>query len=204
MIILKKDKKGLKIFDITRDGKGLSKNENIKKSGFKRFFITYKDNFGKLFSVNMLFVIGNFPLFFLIMVLSGVSKIEAMIPTSDIFQNLSAIFMNTPPSPSSMTLYALEGISSAVMVNTPLTYVFYGISLLTLLTFGIVNVGCAYILRNIAMGEPVFLMTDFFYAIKRNWKQALPFGIIDGLINVILCFNIYSSKTTSKKSNFFI
>jgi uncharacterized membrane protein YesL len=196
VINLKKEKKGLRIFDITRDGKGLSKNDNIKKSGFKRFFITFKDNFGKLFSVNILFVVGNFPLFFLIMVLSGVSKIEAMIPTSDIFQNLSAIFMNTPPNPGSMTLYALEGINSLVMVNTPLTYVFYGISLLALLTFGIVNVGSAYVLRNIAMGEPVFVFSDFLYAIKRNWKQALPFGVIDGLINALLIFNVFTTLTS--------
>jgi uncharacterized membrane protein YesL len=193
VIFLKEKKKGLRIFDITRDGKGLSKNEKINKSGLKRFFITYKDSFGKLFSVNILFVVCNFPLIFLIMVLSGVTKVEAIIPTSDIFQNLSAIFMNTPPNPGSMSLYALEGMNSVVMVNTPLTYVFYGISLLTLFTFGVTNVGTAYILRNIAMGEPVFLMSDFIYAIKRNWKQALPFGIIDGLINVILVFNIFTT-----------
>ena len=196
MIFLKKEKKGLRIFDITRDGKGLSKNDNMKKSGLKRFFITYKDSFGKLFYVNILFVVCNFPLIFLIMVLSGVTKAEAMIPTSDIFQNLSAIFMNTPPNPASMSLYALEGINSVVMINTPLTYVFYGISLLTLLTFGVTNVGTAYILRNIARGEPVFLMSDFIYAIKRNWKQALPFGVIDGLVNVILIFNIVTTLTS--------
>ena len=193
---MKKEKKRLKVFDIARDGKGLSKNEKINKSGLKRFFITYKDSFGKLFSVNILFVVCNFPLIFLIMVLSGVTKAEAMIPTSDIFQNLSAVFMNTPPSPSSMSLYALEGINSLVMINTPLTYVFYGISLLTLLTFGVTNVGTAYILRNIAMGEPVFLMQDFIYAIKRNLKQALLFGIIDGIINVILIFNIFTTLTS--------
>lgn len=196
MIFLKKEKKGLRIFDITRDGKGLSKNDNMKKSGLKRFFITYKDSFGKLFYVNILFVVCNFPLIFLIMVLSGVTKAEAMIPTSDIFQNLSAIFMNTPPNPASMSLYALEGINSVVMINTPLTYVFYGISLLTLFTFGVTNVGTAYILRNIARGEPVFLMSDFIYAIKRNWKQALPFGVIDGLVNVILIFNIFTTLTS--------
>ena len=193
---MKKEKKGLRIFDITRDGKGLSKNDNMKKSGLKRFFITYKDSFGKLFYVNILFVVCNFPLIFLIMVLSGVTKAEAMIPTSDIFQNLSAIFMNTPPNPASMSLYALEGINSVVMINTPLTYVFYGISLLTLFTFGVTNVGTAYILRNIARGEPVFLMSDFIYAIKRNWKQALPFGVIDGLVNVILIFNIFTTLTS--------
>jgi uncharacterized membrane protein YesL len=42
------------------------------------------------------------------------------------------------------------------------------------------------------MGEPVFVWSDFWYAVKRNWKQALPFGIIDIAINGILIYNIFT------------
>ena len=184
-------KKPLRIFDITRDGRGISKKTALNGSGLKRFFITYKDNFGKLVSTNIFFVLGNFPLFFLVAVLSGLTKAESLIPSSDLFQNLGALFMTNDPTPYSMTLYALEGLHTEVLVNTALSYVFYGISALALFTFGLVNVGTAYILRNIAKGEPVFLWTDFFYAIKRNWKQALPFGMIDAAICALLGFNVY-------------
>ena len=67
-------KKRFKLFDTQREGKGVSKNTNTLEPGLKRFFISYKDNFGKLVSVNIFFILGNFPLIFLIAALSGVSK----------------------------------------------------------------------------------------------------------------------------------
>jgi uncharacterized membrane protein YesL len=138
-------------------------------------------------------VLGNFPLIFLIATLSGLTKNETLVPMSDLFQNLGFIFTcDANPSPFNMALYSIEGLQNLVRVNTPLTYAFYGISALTLFTFGPVNVGTAYILRNIAMGDPVFAWSDFWYAVKRNWKQALPFGAFDLLVNGILLFNIFT------------
>ena len=64
------------------------------------------------------------------------------------------------------------------------------------------NVGTAYILRNIAKGDPVFVWSDFWYAAKRNWKQALPFGMLDAGINVLLIWNVYSMFLNSKGDYF--
>ncbi len=192
-----KNKKRFKLFDLQREGRGISKKEKLSESGFKRFFITFKNNFGKLVYVNIYMVLGNFPVIFLIAVLSGFSKLSAYAPMSDTFQNLGGMFMIEPTTPFSMSLYALDGLQDNLLVNTTLSYVFYGLGALVLLTFGCVNVGTAYILRNIAKGEPVFIWHDFWYAIKRNWKQALPFGVIDGLINGILIFNVYTTVVSS-------
>lgn len=189
---VKKDNKKLRLFDIAKDGKGLSKQSAAKTGSLKKFFISYKDNFGKITSVNIFMVIGNFPLIFLIATLSGFTKEQGLLPSFDVFQNLAGYFSNTPPSAHSMTLFAQEGLQTVIYRPTTLTYIFYGIAALTLFTFGLVNVGTAYILRNIAKGDPVFLWSDFWYAIKRNWKQALPFGIIDAGINALLIWNIYS------------
>lgn len=185
-------KKRLRIFDITRDGKGVSKSDNNKPGSIKRFFISFKDNFNKILYVNILMVLGNFPLIFLIATLSGYTKADTFLPMKDLFQNLSAFFSVTEPSPFGMTLYALEGIQNQILIPTTLTYVFYGISALSVFTFGIVNVGSAYVLRNIAKGDAVFTWSDFWYSIKRNWKQAFPFGIVDLVVNVVLVLNIYS------------
>lgn len=192
---LKKNEKNkrLRIFDFQRDGKGVSKRDKLKQSGLKRFFITFKNNFGKLVYTNIYMVLGNFPIIFLIAVLSGATKAEAYAPISDNFQSLGGLSLIEGVDPFAMSRYAIDGLQDQLLVNTTLSYVFYGIGALTLLTFGLVNVGTAYILRNIAKGDPVFIWHDFWYAIKRNWKQALPFGIIDGLINCILIFNIYTT-----------
>ena len=199
---MKKDNKRLRLFDITRDGKGLSKNSQEKVGGFKRFFISFKDNFGKITTLNIFMVLGNFPLIFLIATLSGLTKEKALIPAFDVFQNLAGHFANSAPSAHSMALFAQEGLQTVIYRPTITTYVFYGLASITLFTFGLVNVGSAYILRNIAKGEPVFIWSDFWYAVKRNWKQALPFGMIDVAINFILIWNIYSMFMSSGGSYF--
>lgn len=189
---MKKANKKLRLFDIARDGKGLGKKDIPKNGSLKRFFISYKDNFGKITSVNMFMVIGNFPLLFLILTFAGITKAEGYMPAFDVFQNTVGFFTNSEASAHSMSLFAHQGLQNVIMRPTTATYIFYAISALTLFTFGLVNVGTAYILRNIAMGEPVFLWSDFWYAIKRNWKQALPFGMIDVGIIALLIWNIYS------------
>ena len=185
-------KKRFRLFDSQREGKGVSKNEKKLEPGLKRFFISYKNHFGKLVSVNIFFILGNFPFIFLIAALAGVTQNRIFFPLSDVFQNLVGIFSNSGGmDPYSMAMYAIEGLQSASYSPTTLTYVFYALGALTLFTFGIVNAGTAYIIRNMVSGEPVFVWTDFWYAVKRNWKQALPFGIIDIAINAILLLNIY-------------
>ena len=148
-------------------------------------------------------VLGNFPLFFLIATLAGVTKYEAFLPLSDLFQNLSGTFQaNATITPFEMSIFALEGLQNPTFVPSALTYIFYGISALTLVTFGLVNVGTAYIIRNLVMGEPVFVWTDFKYAVKRNWKQALPFGIVDVAISALLIFNLYTTFTGTENFMF--
>ncbi len=191
----KNKKKNPLSLNIARDGKGISKKEPLNPSGLKRFFITYKNNFGKLILVNMIMVLGNFPILFLIATLSGYTKDIGYMPLNDIGQNLTGLFAIEGISPSNMSLYALEGMKAQIFIDTTLTYVFYALGTLTLFTFGVINAGTAYVLRNMAMGDPVFVWTDFWYAIKRNWKQALPFGIVDGLINALLIFNLYITMT---------
>ncbi len=191
--------KRLRLFDITRDGRGIGKSEDIG-IGVKRFFVTLKNNFNKLLTVNIIMVLGNFPLIFLIAALSGYTKADSYIPMHDLFQNLAGLFSNEGVSASTMAIYSLTGLQSHILVPSTLTYVFYGISALTLVTFGCVNVGTAYVLRNIASGEPVFVWSDFWYAVKRNWKQALPFGIIDAAINAILILNVYNMISSGTSS----
>ena len=127
------------------------------------------------------------------MTLSGYTKNESLVPFYDVFQNINAIAELEGTSPSIISLLSTYGVMNRVLVNTPLTYVFYGLAALTLLTFGCVNAGTAYILRNIVKGDPVFLWTDFWYAVRRNWKQALPFGILDGIVHATLIFNIINN-----------
>ena len=198
-----KKQKRFKLFDIQKDGKGISKNQADAKPGIKKFFVSYWNNFNKLVSVNIFMVLGNFPLIFLICNLSGYFKTPYFLPFSDLFQNIAGIFSAEGDiTPYKMTLYALEGLQHQVLAPTAVTYIFYGISALTLLTFGLVNVGTAYIIRNLVTGEPVFVWHDFWYAVKRNYKQAIPYGALDVSIIALLSWNLYTLITST--SEFFV
>ena len=187
----KKKFKRFKLFNLQKEGKGISKNAAQLPPGFKRFFITYKNSFSKLVSVNIFFVLGNFPVLFLIAGLSSITKNEIYYPLSDLFQNLSGLFAaDGGYTPYKLSLYALEGLQTQGAAPTVFTYILYAIGALTLFTFGPVNAATAYIIRNLVSGEPVFVWHDFWDAFKRNLKQSIPFGIFDVILNALLIFNI--------------
>ena len=58
------------------------------------------------------------------------------------------------------------------------------------ITSGLAAVGMTNVARNTARDKHSFGLSDFFDTIKKNWKQALPAGIINTLIYGILLFDI--------------
>ena len=64
----------------------------------------------------------------------------------------------------------------------------YIVMCLPVVTVGLADVGIAYITRNFARRKSVFLVADFFGAIKKNWKQALIVGIINLVVTAFLIF----------------
>lgn len=185
-----KKKKRFKLFDSQREGKGVSKEEANLPPGMKKFFILYKRDFTRLLSVNIFMVLGNFPVLFLIIALSGLVSNDFVRPVNDaygVFAGLATMEGFSAP------LLALNGILGSAGVGsayTPLTYLFFALGALTLFTFGCVNVGTTYILRNMVKGEPVFMWSDFWYAIRRNFKQGFFFGILDLLLLILIPYNV--------------
>ena len=67
---------------------------------------------------------------------------------------------------------------------------FLVLALVLLFIFGPINVGSTYILRNMVRREPVFIWSDFWYAIRRNKKQGILFGILDAILIGVLAFDL--------------
>ena len=65
--------------------------------------------------------------------------------------------------------------------------------LLFALTFGLWNVGLTYLMREMVNGNPVFIFSDMKYAIKRNFKQGVLFGLIDFAILGVFYFDFTNS-----------
>lgn len=186
-----KKKRKFKLFDSQREGRGVEKEDVYTKTDLKGFFLKYKECFSNLLSVNLLIVLGNFPLVFALIAMTTLTRVVYMAPASDFFPILRGLFLQESEiSASTLISMATEGLQMEANAMTTTTYVLFALSALVIFTFGIVNAGSTYILRNMVKGEPVFVFSDFFYAIKRNWKQALPFGILDILLLALLSFDL--------------
>ena len=62
---------------------------------------------------------------------------------------------------------------------------------LPILTRGLADAGLTFITRNYSREKHAFLKEDFFETIKKNWRTALPVGIINTLVTGVLFYNIY-------------
>ena len=71
-----------------------------------------------------------------------------------------------------------------------------------LITTGISSCGLTHVARNTARDKHSFGLSDFFETIKKNWRQALPAGILNMIITIVLViiFNFYN-ESYSKTGN---
>ena len=185
-----KRKRRFSLFRYSLDGKGVPKDVNEPRN-FKFFFKLLGRNLNRLMSVNMLLVFANFPLFFALFAASGNLNTTSYSPVSSLFGPMyGAMKISGEVSPLTAALNGVHGLQVEISVPTTLTYVFYGIGLLTVFTFGLSMVGTTYIVRNIVKGDPIFFMHDFWYSIKRNLVQGLIFGIIDVGVLFLIFYDI--------------
>ncbi len=187
-----KEKKGFNWFNrYSLDGKGVEKGEIkfLENPNFTNFFKFLWRNLSRLLSVNLLMVFGNFPIFFYFIYKAGYFGVESSAPYYQVFASLYGAEL-MKESPVTAALYGIFGVQVPISANTGVTLIFLGLTALLFLTFGLVNVGVTYICRNTLKEEPVFLLQDFFYAIKKNCKQGLLIGILDLAAILLLGYDI--------------
>ncbi len=68
---------------------------------------------------------------------------------------------------------------------------------LPIVTIGPATAGFFYVLRKLVNEEPVFLVSDFFEAFRKNWKQSVAVFVLDILLFAMLPFAVsfYSAQT---------
>ncbi len=162
----------------------------LEKPSIGTFFKVLWKKLSKLLSANLLFVFGNFPIFFLILGLSAIFTETVSAPTCQAWGPLYGAMGFESSSTTSFLSGILGAHVSTPVLNTA-TIVLYALTLLIIFTLGITKVGTTYLYRNMMSGEPVFPVSDFFYVIKKNWKQGLLLGIIDSILVGMFIYNIY-------------
>ncbi len=81
-----------------------------------------------------------------------------------------------------------------------INWVYCGVSF-PLVTNGLARVGITHVARNTARDKHSFGLSDFWETIAKNWKQALPAGIINFFVFAILSFDVWFF---SEQENFWV
>lgn len=186
-----KKKKKFNIFDSQREGKGVEKGE-VKTPNFKNFFKYFGRSFTRLLSVNLMFTFFCLPLLFALFAMAGYLDTNAPVSLYPLANTLEGLMLNGEYTPVTMSLYGVYGIPTGTANQISLgSVILYAISAVTVFTWGFANISLMYNIRNIQRGEPVYVWADTFYVIKRNFVQALIYGIIDLGIIALLIYDIY-------------
>lgn len=177
--------KKFKLFDLNRDGKGVEEIED-RTPTLKFFFKLCKRKFSQLLQLNLLMLFQIIPLFVIFFVVDVYGAKTPMV-TDALYAPLYGI-SKVAPSVSSSSLLDLVGIQmESTLYYTPvMTIVTVGMLLFLAITYGWQNVGAAYVLRGLVRGDAIFVFSDYFYGIRRNFKQAFFMGLLDFVCTALL------------------
>ena len=199
---MKKDekKKKFKLFDLNRDGKGVEKPED-RTPNLKFFFKLCKRKFSQILRLNLMMLLIVIPLLVVFFVVDIYGAKTATV-TDVLYAPLYGISQSVSAT-SATPLLDLVGVQmESTLYYTPVMLIVMAVMFLFLaITFGWQNVGAAYVLRGLVRGDPVFVFSDYFYAIRRNLKQAFFLGLVDFICVVVLVVD-YLSLAQQVGSNF--
>ena len=139
-----------------------------------------KTNIGKIVKINLLLLLFVFPIFLLLYLRSLLISAEASF--SPFSQNLGIGYPIYP---------FMSGLSEQIIIKTDM-FVFF---LLFILVF-YVSVGIAggfYVMRNLVWTEGVFVVSDFWNGVKKNYKNTLLLSLLYTLFLVLSLISINTS-----------
>lgn len=186
------------IFDMNRNGKGVAPGEDTTPN-LKYFFKLTFRKFSNLLTLNLMMFAMVLPIALAVYIFFNGPQMPTM--SSPAFSALMGAQLTNAGGTELLT----KLMSSMPQVNfitydsyaSWLPYVLLGI---LAITWGWQNTAITYILRGLVRGDGVFMFSDYFYAIKKNFKQGLVLGLIDaGVIIVLIIDFLY---TWSARSNY--
>ena len=177
-------KKRFKLFDMNRDGKGVYEHET-RKPTILFFFKLYFRKFSQILQLNLLMLFMVLPIVAALFIFFLGNKTNTA--TDTLFAPLYGLNISTSSLPDVTSLLDLGIIQMDIPAMKPLANVIIILLAVFLAaTWGWQNVGAAYVLKGLFNGDAVFVFSDYFYAIKRNFKQGFLLGLIDAACIVVL------------------
>ena len=153
----------------------------------KYFFKLLGRRFPRLLTLNLMMIVQILPIVAALLVYMWSDTTPTQ--SSNLFAPLYGVSVISQAPSVSLWLSTLN-IQTFVPIQTlPNIIAYVVLFLITAVTWGWQQVGATYNLRSMVRHEPVYLWSDYFYAIKKNWKQALAVGILDFLFLFLLVFD---------------
>ena len=180
-IFKRKEKKDITAEEIEREQKG--------PKSIKFFFKLFGRNFSKLLTLNLMMLFMVIPI--LLAVFVYVQGPTTPAQTSVLSPALFGIELISE-SPAVSVMQGIFGNTVQLPVHiSPIFFAVGAILLVLALTWGWQNIGSTYVIRSMVRGEPIFMWSDYFYAIKRNLKQGFFMGLLDFIVIGVLAFDIF-------------
>lgn len=198
-----------KLFDFfsgnNKAGKGITKKqvEFDKKLGFGFFFRLFKMRLGKFSVTNLAFTLCNIGIIIALFGFTGMLDSTVPTATDPLYGQISAASMNDA-SPVVSSLYGVFCASTGMKVTSIASKVLKCAMFTLFVTFGLATIGMVYNIRNVCTGEHIDTWQDFFYAIKRNFKQGIVISIIDAILVFLLIYNIFAYRIEAANEFIFL
>lgn len=183
--------------------RGYSKDDAAKHTpfGFAHYFLAFWNNITKLTVANLLFLLTNIPLVCFAIAFPLFTSVN--MPADSIYP----IYYGVSQYGGSPLVSAFLTLNSAVRptsVHNTTTIVLFCIGALAIFTFGPSCAGLTAVCRNAARGDCNFVWSTYFDAVKRNWKQAMLFGIIDVALVFLLIYDIIAYNANAAGSTLYL
>lgn len=180
--------------------KGVLKKEKIVDEKFSTisFFKLLKNRFMGVLTLNVVSTLFLIPIILFMIGISGTFSYYTRTPENNIFLVLDGISRYEQGAHMNVLLNVF-GETNLISRNSLTSIILEKAIFVEFLLFGMLNVGFAYVLREFVRCKPVFIISDFFRTIKKNFKQAMIFGILDFVIIATLIYDIYAYNMNSSE-----
>ncbi len=186
-----------------RKNKGYSKEDAKKHTpfGFGHFFSSLWNGLSKLTVANLLFLLTNISIICFVIAFPLMTDIN--LPADAIYPLYYGVSQYSG-SPMVSALLTLSGSVTSTSVHNTTTIVLFCIGALSVFTFGVSCAGLTTVCRNLARGDCNFVWSTYWDSVKRNWKQATLFGVVDLALIFLLVYDIIAYNANAGQSTFYL
>ena len=173
--------------DYSKPGKGVDESGEGSE-GAVLFFEIFIRKFWKLIQVNLLFCVANIPAFLILFYLTGMFSNAVLGSFPNQIAGIAGLSAPDFTNPDFLIIYRSIDLGVRAVV-TILFCVFWG--------SGPAYAAMHYVLRNYSREEHSFILSDFWDALKDNFKQSLAVFVIDIIFMFLFFYGIffYSSRS---------